>query len=181
MTVFLSIAATAGLGALLAAGIAGATYAGRNGRIAIVEHGVGGVQIWTVLPDGSSPQQLTTTGFNATPSFSRDGKQIAYLSDQGAGGQYEIWVMNADGTNAHQLTHLHGDAGFPDFSPTGARILFAGHSAANRNDDIYTVKANGTASRASHRTWATTSSRSTRPTVAGSPSSATAQASPRCG
>ena len=144
MTVFLSIAATAGLGVLLAAGIASATYAGRNGRIAIVEHGAGGVQIWTVLPDGSSPQQLTTTGFNATPSFSRDGKQIAYLSDQGAGGQYEIWVMNADGTNAHQLTHLHGDAGFPDFLPTGARILFAGHSAANRNDDIYTVKANGT-------------------------------------
>lgn len=137
------ILVAANLAALLIVAGASATYGGKNGRIAIVEHDSAGVQIWTVLPDGTSPQQLTTKGFNATPSFSRDGKQIAYLSNQGAGGQYEIWVMNADGTGVHQVTHLQGDAGFPSFSPTGSRIVFSGHTAANRKDDIYLVKTNG--------------------------------------
>jgi TolB protein len=139
----ITAAAAAGLAAVLLVGVANATYAGKNGRIAIVQRGGGGFQIWTVLPDGSDPQQLTTQGFNATPSFSADGKQIAYLSNRGAGGQYEIWAMNADGTGQRQLTHLGGDAGFPSFSPTGSRIVFAGHTAASRKDDIYVVKVNG--------------------------------------
>lgn len=129
---------------LAIAGTASATYAGKPGRIAIVERGGGGFQIWTVLPNGTDPQQLTTEGFNATPSFSADGRQIAYLSDRGAGGVYEIWLMNADGTGARQLTHLHGDASFPDFSPTGSRVAFGGHTSASAKDDIYVVKVNGT-------------------------------------
>jgi TolB protein len=43
------------------------------------------------------------------------------------------------------LTHLRGDAGFPDFSPTGSRLVFAGHTAVSSKDDIYVVKANGSA------------------------------------
>jgi TolB protein len=136
-------AASVLLTAMLLTGVASASHAGKNGRIAVVERGAGGFQIWTVMPDGSSPQQLTRKGFNATPSFSPDGKQLAYLSDQGAGGTYEIWVMSADGSGARQLTHLGGDAGFPDFSPTGSRIVFAGHSAGSPKDDIYAVRTNG--------------------------------------
>ena len=122
---------------------AGATYAGKNGRIAIAEHGGKGVEIWTVLPDGGDPQQLTTSGFNATPAFSADGAQIAYLSDAGPRGTYEIWLMNADGTAQRQLTHLRGDASFPDFSPTGSRVAFGGHTGSSAKDDIYVVRVNG--------------------------------------
>ena len=38
---------------------------------------------------------------NAAPAWSPDGAQIAFLTDRN--GTYEIWVMNADGSNQHPL------------------------------------------------------------------------------
>ena len=40
--------------------------------------------------------------FEVQPRFSRDGKKIAFTSD--AGGGDNLWVMNADGTNAKQVS-----------------------------------------------------------------------------
>jgi ABC-type transport system involved in cytochrome bd biosynthesis fused ATPase/permease subunit len=42
---------------------------------------------------------------NASPVWSPDGSQIAFLTDRNGG--WEIWVMNADGSNQHAL--LSGD------------------------------------------------------------------------
>ncbi|HUJ33371.1 MAG TPA: hypothetical protein VLY23_18965 [Candidatus Acidoferrum sp.] len=48
--------------------------------------------------------------------------QIAYVS--GKSGNKEIWAMDYDGGNAHELTHLRSIALTPRWSPDAARIAF---------------------------------------------------------
>src|SRR5437763_13775828 len=44
-------------------------------------------QLWTVKADGSDPRKITNlNGFAAHPRWSHDGKQIAFLYIEGAGG-----------------------------------------------------------------------------------------------
>jgi len=63
-----------------------------------------------------------------TPHFSPDGTQITYWRDPFEDGQpteTSVWVMNADGTNARQLTDPEMFAGEPDWSPDGELIIFS--------------------------------------------------------
>ena len=112
----------------LAGGATTEASTGRNGRIAFAEEGAAGSQIWSVLPDGSEPQRLTTDGDNATPTFSPDGRLIAFSSGRSPRSVHEIWTMNADGSGQRQATHLGARAAYPDFSPSGAKIVFAGRT-----------------------------------------------------
>jgi Tol biopolymer transport system component/uncharacterized protein YraI len=55
----------------------------------------------TVLINQLLQDQDAVSWNNAAPAWSPDGKQIAFISDRN--GQYEIWVMNADGSDQHLL------------------------------------------------------------------------------
>src|SRR4051794_23507529 len=95
------------------------TAAVRNGRIAysIGDQFPGGddlgahADVFSVLPDGTGRRQLThvaTDKAAAIPSWSTDGRTIAYESN--VSGDFEIWLMNGDGTNQRQVTHEPGFA-----------------------------------------------------------------------
>lgn len=59
--------------------------------------------LWTVPLSGGDATRLTSgAAWDVQPRFSPDGTQIAYVSD--AGGNEQLWVMDADGGNARQLT-----------------------------------------------------------------------------
>jgi Tol biopolymer transport system component len=60
---------------------------------------------------------------NAWPAYSPDGRKIAFGSSRS--GDFEISVMNADGTETRRLTHSPGLDARPAWSPDGARIDFA--------------------------------------------------------
>ena len=93
-----------------------------------------------MLPDGTDMQQLTTdAGNHLCASYSADASQIAYCGD--GGGAFEVWTINADGTEPTQVTHLEGQAFFPDASHDGKKIAFGGVQGDDPQTQVYTVDA----------------------------------------
>ena len=102
-----------------------ATFPGKNGRIAFVQ----GPDIYTMNPDGSDVQQLTTFT-DDNPAFwetwSPDSKQLVFSRFPAPDGFGQLWLMNADGSNQHLLLNDPGfDDEAPSFSPDGSHIIFS--------------------------------------------------------
>jgi TolB protein len=102
-------------------------------------------EIWTVAPDGGDPQELSQPGVaydDDWPAWSPDGRQVAFVSDRS--GDSDIWVMNADGTNPHDLTNHPANDVTPTWSPDGRKIAFASDRAEKNHLDIYLMNSDGT-------------------------------------
>jgi Tol biopolymer transport system component len=113
--------------------------------------------------DGSNLKRLTfQPGYDGGPFWSHDGKQIVYRawhpSDTALTNyqdllkqrlvrpnRMEIWVMNADGSNQHQITSLGGANFAPYFTPDDRRIIFSSNykNPKSRNFDLYLVDVDG--------------------------------------
>ena len=73
---------------------------------------------------------------NLQPQFSPDGRKIAFQSSRS--GYPEVWICNRDGSDALQVTDLHGFAGSPRFSPDGRYLAFDYRS--QKRGEIYVVE-----------------------------------------
>ena len=77
-----------------------------------------------VSRDGANWRDLINDKyFDRYPRWSPNGRQIAFTSDRGGG--YEIWMIDADGTNLRQITFVgRPGTSFPLWSPNGSQLLF---------------------------------------------------------
>lgn len=144
-----------------------ATISPNGKKIVFTSTRNGDLDIYSMDIDGKNVKQLTDAlGYDGGPFYSPDGKKIVYRSyhpktdaeiarykdrlanDLIEPNNFELWIMDADGTNKKKITNL-GDASFaPYFHPSGKKIIFSSNHYADdpqkRNFDLLMVNTDGT-------------------------------------
>jgi TolB protein len=72
--------------------------------------------------DGTGQVQLTENAIgDLTPSWSPDGKKIVFHRRVGERGQFQLFLINPDGTGEKQLTFPPGLNAFPNWGEVRSR------------------------------------------------------------
>lgn len=111
--------------------------------LAFLGWGTGDNELYRARRDRTVFENLTQTPgvWETTPSFSPDGTQIAYYADPE--GQYQLFVMNADGSNPHAITdeeevYFSRESNHIAWSPDGTQLAFT--SLRDRDGEIEVVQ-----------------------------------------
>ena len=142
-----------------------ATVNFKTGKIVYTSMQSGDLDLWEMRADGSDKKRITTAeGYDGGAVFSHDGKKLVWranhpttpdtlkrykdlLADNLTSPmKMELFVGDADGGNAKQITDF-GCASFaPTFSPDDRKIVFASnkHNCDGRKFELYMVNPDGT-------------------------------------
>ena len=125
----------------------------------------GDLDLYTMRPDGSHVKRVThDLGYDGGAFFSRDGKRIVWRASRPktdaevaayreliAESQIrpmalELFVADANGKNARQVTHNSAANFGPYFFPDGKRIIYASNVSdpKGRNFDLWMINDDGT-------------------------------------
>ena len=88
--------------------------------------------------DGANPRQVTELGgANFGPFWHPDGERIIFSSNyhDPAGRNFDLFMINEDGTGLERITFNGTFDGFPMFSPDGAQLVFASNRDARVEGD----------------------------------------------
>jgi TolB protein len=91
------------------------------------------LDVFVMDRDGRNLTQVTKDlgGANWAPFFTPDGRKIIFASNMKdpRGPNFDLYLINLDGTGLEQVTFNTSFDGFPMFSPDGTKIVFG----SNRN------------------------------------------------
>lgn len=108
------------------AATAEAAYPGRNGKIAFSSNQAGNYDIYSIDADGKGLTRLThDLQEEFEPKFSPDGSRILFVRLNPVGSTYNLWVMNADGTDQRFVVRMRILVrASASWSPDGARVIY---------------------------------------------------------
>ncbi|HUI46345.1 MAG TPA: hypothetical protein VL122_10240 [Nitrospirota bacterium] len=96
------------------------------------------LDLWVMDADGSNKRMILHNGAtNFAPSWHPDGKRIIFASNMDDwhedikqyGHNFELYLINIDGTGLERITYNNVFDSFPMFSPDGKKLVWA----SNRN------------------------------------------------
>ena len=113
-----------------------------DGKIVYDSAASGRLDLWLIDSNGAGQKQLTAdAGNNSWPSVSPDGRYVVFVSDRT--GINHIWRVNAEGSDARQLTYGIGETN-PECSPDGQWVVFnlpfQGRESDGRHSDSTVMK-----------------------------------------
>ena len=118
-------------------------------------------EIYQANADGTNIINLTNSaGYDAEGSYSSDGSKILFASNRHAYSRLlsqaeqelfeddssyfmDLYIMDADGTNVHQLTHSPGYDGGPFFSPDDMQVVWRRFNPDGNSAEIWTMDIDG--------------------------------------
>ncbi|TGC09498.1 TolB family protein [Methanolobus halotolerans] len=81
------------------------------------------ISIHVMDANGGNVLKLTETADARSPSVSPDGTRVAYISR--LAGNYDVWIMDIDGTNSKRITDSPGHESSPSWSPDGSKLIYS--------------------------------------------------------
>jgi hypothetical protein len=141
-----------------------ASVCGKDGSIVFTSMRDGDPDLYRMDADGGSLKRLTATaGYDGGATFDADCTHVAWQASRPKGrdlDEYkkqlaegvlrpktlELWIANADGTDARQITYLDARSWAPAWYPGEARILFSSSYGGNtpRDSDLWAIDLDGT-------------------------------------
>lgn len=142
-----------------------ATLSPDGKRVVFTSMRSGDLELYTMNPDGSDVQQITNTlGYDGGAFFSPDGSKLVWRASRPTADEdvkvykdllaqglvkptnMELFVANADGSDARQVTELGKANWGPFFHPSGEKIIFASNhkSERGRKFNLFMINVDGT-------------------------------------
>jgi hypothetical protein len=141
------------------------TVCGKDGSIVFTSVRDGDIDVYRMDADGKNVKRLTHgIGYDGGAVFDADCTHIVWRASRPKPGKelddyksllaqnlvrpskLELYVMEADGANAHQVTYLDAASFGPAFMPGGKRIIFASNygDPKGREFDLWAIDVAGT-------------------------------------
>ncbi|MBX3193107.1 MAG: M20/M25/M40 family metallo-hydrolase [Labilithrix sp.] len=142
-----------------------ATVCGKDGSIVFTSVRDGDIELYRMDADGKNVKRLTSTpGYDGGAFFNRDCSKIVWRASRPRPGKelddykrllsqnlvrpskLELFVANADGSDAQQITYLDAASFAPFWHPSQKRLLFSTNygDPKGREFDIWAVNLDGT-------------------------------------
>lgn len=142
-----------------------ATVCGKDGSILFTSVRDGDIELYRMDSDGKNVKRLTQApGYDGGAFFNRDCSKIVWRASRPKNDQelaelrellgkglvrpskLELYVANADGSDAHQVTYLNSASFAPFWYPNRDRIIFSSNygDPKGREFDLWAINADGT-------------------------------------
>jgi len=142
-----------------------ATVCGKDGSIVFTSTRDGDIELYRMDKDGNNVVRLTfEPGYDGGAFFNRDCSKLVWRASRPKPGKeleefrallakglvrptkLELYVGNADGTEARQVTYLNAASFAPFWHPSQDRILFSSNTGdpKGREFDIWAINVDGT-------------------------------------